>query len=96
MAKLMRAEGVSFSEISQVLNRPGQEYSRQLVASRHSCWKTDLPDSELTVLMKLDCEEYPIWPGFHDGEAWRSVDASLVNARVLGWMELYDAAKLLP
>lgn len=61
-----------------------------------SGWITDqLPDSDMTVLMKLSDAEFPIWPGFHDGEEWRSADSSTVSGPVLGWMELEDAAELL-
>lgn len=59
-------------------------------------WITDcLPDSEALVLMRLKDEECPVWPGFHDGEEWRSADASTVQGPVVGWMELEDAAKRL-
>lgn len=59
-------------------------------------WITDqLPDSDMTVLMKLSDAEFPIWPGFHDGERWCSADALTVVGPVLGWMELETAAKLL-
>jgi hypothetical protein len=59
-------------------------------------WITDkLPDSDMTVLMRLSDKEFPVWPGFHDGEQWMSSDASTVEGPVLGWMELEDAAKQL-
>jgi len=59
-------------------------------------WITDrLPDSEMTVLMRLDDEEYPVWPGFHDGENWCNADASYVEVAVKGWMELEEAAAML-
>lgn len=58
-------------------------------------WKTGLPDSDLTVLMRLEDDEMPVWPGFHDGEQWRGADANPVHSKVLGWMELHEAAELL-
>lgn len=59
-------------------------------------WITDtLPDSELTVLMRRQDEEYPVWPGYHDGEVWMDSDGFTVNCPVLGWMHLEDAAGLL-
>ncbi len=59
-------------------------------------WITDrLPDSDMTVLIRLSGEEYPVWPGFHDGDTWCSADASTLEGPVLGWMELGDAAELL-
>lgn len=57
--------------------------------------RNGLPDSDTTVLVRIEDEESPIWPGFHDGEAWRHADASLMELRVLGWMELEAAAKVL-
>jgi hypothetical protein len=59
-------------------------------------WITDeLPDSDSLVLMRLNDAETPVWPGFHDGEEWRSADATTVQGPVLGWMELEAAAKAL-
>lgn len=61
-----------------------------------SAWITDtLPDADMTVLMRLAGNEDMIWPGFHDGETWRSADAQTVEGPVLGWMALDDAAVLL-
>jgi hypothetical protein len=60
------------------------------------CWITsELPDSDMTVLMRLKDSENPIWPGFHDGESWRTADAATVEGPVLGWMELEAAALML-
>lgn len=57
---------------------------------------TGLPDSDITVLMSLDDEEYPVWPGYHDGETWRTVDDdSPVEGRVIGWLHLHEAAELM-
>ena len=57
---------------------------------------TGLPDSDITVLMLLDDEEYPVWPGYHDGQTWRkSDDDSPVECRVTGWLHLHEAAELL-
>jgi len=59
-------------------------------------WITDqLPDSETTVLMRLQDEEYPIWPGFHDEGEWCNADATLVTVPVLGWLPLETAAQKL-
>ena len=59
-------------------------------------WITDrLPDADMTVLILCSGDEYPIWPGFHDGEEWRSCDASTLEGPVLGWMELHDARDIL-
>lgn len=58
-------------------------------------WNTHLPDSDLTVLLRVQDEEYPVALGFHDGEAWRYADAALVELPVIGWMDLHDAAKKL-
>ena len=58
-------------------------------------WITGLPDSDVTVLMRLTDEEYPILIGFHDGEDWRQIDASLVAGQVTGWIHLEQAANIL-
>jgi hypothetical protein len=59
-------------------------------------WVRDrLPDADTTVLIRCSGEEYPVWPGFHDGEKWCSADASTLEGPVLGWMELEDAASIL-
>jgi hypothetical protein len=68
---------------------------------RVSVWRTDKPDAELTVLMRLDglngnLAEEPVWPGYTDGERWFYADGSEVIAeKVIGWMETVQAAKLL-
>lgn len=51
-----------------------------------------LPDAEITVLMRLCGDEYPVWPGFHDGDKWRSADGSTVEGPVRGWCDLDTAA----
>lgn len=59
-------------------------------------WVTgELPDSEETVLMRVHDDAYPIWPGFHDGEVWRTADSSEVSGPVIGWLRLEDAAAAL-
>jgi hypothetical protein len=59
-------------------------------------WITDtLPDSEITVLMRRQDEEFPVWPGYHDGEVWMDSDGFTVNEPVLGWMHLEDAALII-
>ncbi len=63
---------------------------------RQARWITDtLPDDEMTVLMRLEDAEYPVWPGFRDEGEWRSADGTGVACRVLGWMQLEDAAMML-
>jgi hypothetical protein len=59
-------------------------------------WITDrLPDADTTVLIRLSDEEYPIWPGFHDGNGWVSADGTTVQGPVMGWMEMDKAEKML-
>lgn len=61
-----------------------------------SAWVTDhLPDSDQLVLIRCSGEELSIWPGFHDGEEWRSASAETLEGPVLGWMQLEDAAAVL-
>lgn len=67
--------------------------AEQVTTSR---WITDtLPDSDMTVLIRCSGEEYPVWPGFHDGEQWCSADGSTLEGPVLGWMELETAVEVL-
>ena len=59
-------------------------------------WITDkLPDDEITVLMRLDDDEYPIWPGFHRDDMWFHEDGSSVWITVYGWMDLNEASSVL-
>ena len=61
-----------------------------------SAWNTtSLPDSDTTVILRLDDEADSIATGFHDGEDWRFADAGLVEVRVIGWMDLHAAARKL-
>lgn len=61
-----------------------------------SRWVTNtLPESDMTVLIRCSGDEYPVWPGFHDGEQWCSADGSTLEGPVLGWMELETAAEVL-
>lgn len=60
-----------------------------------AAWNTGVPDAEMTVLMRLDDDEYPVWPGFYDGECWRSADAEPLTVAVLGWLELEQVAQIL-
>lgn len=71
-------------------------YQMQLIQCMSDQWITaELPDADLTVLMRLQDLEYPIWVGFHDGDGWRSADSTSVDGPVLGWMQLEDAAAAL-
>lgn len=57
--------------------------------------KDSLPDSDATVLIRTSGAEFPVWPGYHDGERWCSADGTELEGPVLGWMELEAAAKAL-
>jgi hypothetical protein len=48
--------------------------------------KTQLPDSDLTVLIHHPSNDEPVWLGYHDGETWRDVNAQEVQ--VSHWMDL--------
>ncbi|EKD38159.1 MAG: hypothetical protein ACD_75C00843G0005 [uncultured bacterium] len=59
-------------------------------------WITNtLPDSDMTVLIRLGDEILFLWPGFHDGEQWCDAEGATLDVPVLGWMELEDAAAIL-
>ena len=61
-----------------------------------SDWITDsLPDADMTVLMRTDSVEHPIWPGFHDGSTWCFADGGTVDLKVIGWMEIETATQFL-
>jgi hypothetical protein len=45
-----------------------------------------MPDSDLTVILRLRNNEEPVWLGFHDGEEWRDLDGQPVE--VVRWAEL--------
>lgn len=57
--------------------------------------KTSLPDAEVTVLLRLDCDDLPITTGYTDGAEWLGPDGEPVIAPVLGWMHLTEAASAL-
>lgn len=58
-------------------------------------WQSDLPDSDILVLVRVDDVEEPVSTGFHDGEVWRYANAGAIEHPVLGWMHLHDAAAKL-
>lgn len=63
-----------------------------------SRWKlpvAEMPDSEITVLIRLKDEAWPIVLGFRDEDQWMDVHAGEIDSEVLGWMHLEDAAKIL-
>ncbi|MCA1857420.1 DUF551 domain-containing protein [Massilia oculi] len=48
-----------------------------------------LPDDDTLVLLATDDRE--VWPGYRDGDIWRSTDAMPVSERVTHWMHLPPA-----
>lgn len=61
-----------------------------------------LPPQNQTVMMRLDDDDQPCWPGWHDGSSWRYADGQLVDlhdaaddATVLDWMHLEDVASMM-
>ena len=51
-----------------------------------------LPDDELLVLVALSDDE--VWPGFKDGDVWRYVDATPIEAStVTHWTNLPPAPR---
>lgn len=63
--------------------------------TKPAAWHADLPDSDTSVLIRLDDAEYPIQIGFHDGDAWRGEDAGLIRLPIVGWLHLCEAAVVL-
>lgn len=60
-------------------------------------WHTDLPDDEISVLARVESDEYPIMPAYHDAErGWvNSESRSVIVQPVLGWLDLHEAAAIL-
>ena len=64
-------------------------------ANAEGQWRAGVPDSDITVVFRQKCEEYPIWIGFHDGADWWTAAADLVEVEVIGWLHLHEAAHFL-
>lgn len=48
---------------------------------------TTMPDDDTLVLLALNDDE--VWPGYRDGDIWRSVDAMpITGERVTHWMQM--------
>lgn len=48
-----------------------------------------MPDDDETVLLKVDDESQPVWPGYHDGDdGWRMADGMPIEAAVLAWARM--------
>lgn len=61
-------------------------------------WKAptaEMPDSEITVVLRLKDEAWPIVLGFRDEDQWMDVRAGVIDCEVLGWMHLEEAAAIL-
>lgn len=49
----------------------------------------EMPDDDLTVLLHLQDEEWPVWPGYHDGDnGWCLADAMPTTKKVLRWAHM--------
>ena len=55
----------------------------------------DLPDADVTLLIRTSDDDQPIWIGHYDGEAWRDGAGEVIIDEILGWMHLEDAAAVL-
>jgi hypothetical protein len=62
---------------------------------RNTHWKPGKPDEDVLVLCRVTDDEEPIQMGFVDEGRWCDDGGGLMDARVLGWMHLEDAALLL-
>ena len=58
-------------------------------------WGGALPDSDITVLVRLSDDEYPLVIAYHDGTSWVSTDGQILEGPVTGWMHLDAAASIL-
>ena len=60
-------------------------------------WTTnEQPALDVIVLMRLDSTEFPVWPGYNNGEGWHPCGTVTIGpVRVTGWMPLDKAARKL-
>lgn len=51
-------------------------------------WRTDLPDSDTTVLIRREGGDDPVWIGFHADGKWWNIDGTRIEPEVTitGWM----------
>ena len=50
-----------------------------------------LPDDGITVIVYVpECESDPVWFGYHEDDAWRWIDGSLIGGTVVAWRHLPD------
>lgn len=59
------------------------------LAGRLSVWTPvaeQLPDSDMTVMLFDPTSDEPVWPGYHDGEAWKSAEG--MPATPTHWTEM--------
>jgi hypothetical protein len=52
--------------------------------------RKEMPDSDCTVLLELgDVSGDPVWPGYHDGETWRTAEGTALKKReVSAWAHM--------
>lgn len=58
-------------------------------------WKTDLPDSDIDVIVRMDSEDYPVGTASHNGEEWIAPDGFACEYPVTGWLHIHEAAAIL-
>lgn len=51
-----------------------------------------MPDDDLTVLLHLEDEECPVWPGYRDGDQWLLADA-MPAPKVLAWANMPEGSR---
>ncbi|WP_119154182.1 DUF551 domain-containing protein [Caldimonas tepidiphila] len=52
-----------------------------------------LPDDDTTVLLAVECDDEPTWPGFHSEGGWYYVSGARVAARVTHWADMPGGPK---
>ncbi|WP_194720784.1 DUF551 domain-containing protein [Noviherbaspirillum malthae] len=50
-----------------------------------------MPDSDMTVMLFDPTSDEPVWPGYHDGEAWKFADGMPANPT--HWAEMPEGPK---
>lgn len=68
-----------------------------VVPASGRAWRkpADLPDDDISVLIRVESDEDPVTCGFHSDGAWCSFEIGVIDAPVTGWMHLHDAARIL-
>jgi len=55
----------------------------------------DPPDADMEVMVRIDSEDYPLAHAVFD-DGWRfMLMGGLISQKIIGWMHLHDAGRIL-